>query len=292
MAEERVSEEKKDRLIKPEKNDRPQSHGDGSGSEGRISKLQKTVGNRAVQRLLVQLKGEGSYELDEETTARINSERDSGQPLDGAVSEKMGTALGADFSDVRVHTSPEAGDLSSQLSARAFTTGKDIFFGKGEYTPGSSSGQELLAHELTHVVQQGSGAVGGANRMTVNPPGDRFEQEANAVEKSALTPTAIEGGSLQRLGDSQEEEPEAMQKKEGEDYLKPETAGIQRAAPEEEEKLQTKDESIQRIEQEREEEKVILKPDLERIQRQEEEEVQEKAQRQELPEEKKEEEEV
>ena len=181
MADERVSEEKKDRPIKLAKKDRAQSHADGSGSEGRLSRLQKTVGNRAVQRLLVQLKCEGSYELDEETTERINRERDGGQSLDEGVSEKMGTALDADFSDVRVHTSPEAADLSSQLSAKAFTTGKDIFFGEKAYAPGSSSGQELLAHELTHVVQQSNGAVGGGNHMTVNAPGDAFEQQADAV---------------------------------------------------------------------------------------------------------------
>lgn len=273
MAEERVSEEKKDRPIKPEKKDRAQSHADGSGAEGRLSRLQKTVGNRAVQRLLVQLKGEGSYEIDEETTERINRERDGGQSLEEGVSEKMGTALGHDFSDVRVHTSPEAADLSSQLSAKAFTTGKDIFFGEGAYAPGSSSGQELLAHELTHVVQQGSGAVGGANRMTVNAPGDAFEQQANGVEKSALTPSVTAGGSLQRLGDSQEEEPEAMQKKEGEDHL-------QRIEDEEHLLKKVNEAGIQRIEQEREEEKVILKPDEEK-----------EVQRQELPyEEKKEEE--
>lgn len=75
MADERVSEEKKERPIKPVKKDRAQSHADGSGEEGRLSRLQKTVGNRAVQRLLVQLKGEGSYEVDDETTERINRER-------------------------------------------------------------------------------------------------------------------------------------------------------------------------------------------------------------------------
>jgi hypothetical protein len=92
---------------------------------------------------------------------------------------------------VRVHASPEDADLSQQLNARAFTTGQDIFFGEGAYQPGSSGGQELLAHELTHVVQQASGAVdSGGDRMTVNAPGDRFEQEADAVAKEVFQPGA------------------------------------------------------------------------------------------------------
>lgn len=136
----------------------------------------------------------------------------------------MGTALGADFSDVRVHTSPEAADLNSQLSAKAFTTGKDIFFQEGAYAPGSSSGQELLAHELTHVVQQGSGAVGGANRMTVNAPGDAFEQQADAVAHSALNSQPASGAGVQRLANPEEEEKiqpqvndEGIQRVEGEE---------------------------------------------------------------------------
>jgi hypothetical protein len=65
--------------------------------------------------------------------------------------------FGQDFSDVRVHTGAESNDLNNELQARAFTTGSDIFFRDGEYNPNSDSGKELLAHELTHVVQQGGG---------------------------------------------------------------------------------------------------------------------------------------
>jgi hypothetical protein len=66
----------------------------------------------------------------------------------------MEPRFGADFSGVRVHTDGEADQISQDLSARAFTTGSDIYFGQGEYRPSSTGGQELLAHELTHVVQQ------------------------------------------------------------------------------------------------------------------------------------------
>lgn len=85
----------------------------------------------------------------------------SGRPLDGGTLSRMEGAFGADLSSVRVHTGPEAATLSESLQATAFTTGNDVFFGKGTYDPGSSGGQELLAHELTHVVQQ----TGTANRQ-------------------------------------------------------------------------------------------------------------------------------
>jgi len=66
----------------------------------------------------------------------------------------MERAFGADFSGVRVHTDPEADALNQQISAKAFIAGPDMFFREGEYSPGSDTGRELIAHELTHVVQQ------------------------------------------------------------------------------------------------------------------------------------------
>jgi len=93
---------------------------------------------------------------------RINNARGSGQPLSDEVQKPMEQAFGADFSGVRVHNDPESDVLNHQLSAKAFTTGPDIFFRDGEYSPGSSNGQNLIAHELTHVMQQG--AVGDQGR--------------------------------------------------------------------------------------------------------------------------------
>jgi hypothetical protein len=71
----------------------------------------------------------------------------------------MEGAFGADFSGVKVHTDSKSHELNQSIQARAFTTGQDIFFRQGEYNPGSRPGQELLAHELTHVVQQNGSAV-------------------------------------------------------------------------------------------------------------------------------------
>jgi hypothetical protein len=149
----------------------------------------RVLGNGAVQRLVAQ-RSTGPAELDDALAARITSARASGSALDAHVQKKMGEGLDADFSGVRVHTGPESHALNEQLSARAFTTGPDIFFRDGEYNPHTSGGQELLAHELTHVVQQGSGEVPHGSRMAVNAPGDRFEQEADSVARTlGSTPT-------------------------------------------------------------------------------------------------------
>lgn len=94
--------------------------------------------------------GEASAELEQS----INRARGVGQSLSPTLQTQMGQAMGADFSNVRVHTDGQADRLSRSVSARAFTTGQDVFFKQGEYAPGSRSGQELIAHELTHVVQQ------------------------------------------------------------------------------------------------------------------------------------------
>ena len=71
----------------------------------------------------------------------------------------MEQAFGADFGGVKVHTDSRSDQLNQSIQARAFTTGQDVFFRQGEYNPGSRGGQELLAHELTHVVQQNGGTV-------------------------------------------------------------------------------------------------------------------------------------
>ncbi|MEP7229797.1 MAG: DUF4157 domain-containing protein [Ginsengibacter sp.] len=87
---------------------------------------------------------------------KINRSKGSGQPLPEATRNSMESSFGADFSGVRIHTGKEAEGMSSSLGAQAFTTGNNIYFGEGKYDPGSASGKGLLAHELTHTVQQGA----------------------------------------------------------------------------------------------------------------------------------------
>jgi hypothetical protein len=90
----------------------------------------------------------------EDMEAQIDAARGSGQPLPDSVRGSLEPHFGHDFSQVRVHTDAEADKLSRQLDAEAFTTGRDVFFREGAYQPDSANGKGLIAHELTHVVQQ------------------------------------------------------------------------------------------------------------------------------------------
>ncbi|HEY9076522.1 MAG TPA: DUF4157 domain-containing protein [Anaerolineaceae bacterium] len=275
MADRVAMDEQKGRVQKPEI--RQEHSADNPAAASPITNLQRKVGNRAVQRLLAQRSGgDGSFELDDQVASRINSERSSGQPLDAQVQESMGAQLGYDFSDVKVHTSPESHNLNRALDAEAFTTGHDVFFREGAYQPGSTSGQQLLAHELTHVVQQGTGEVPSTGNMTVNAPGDTFEQEADRTASNLSS--ANPGVQRQSVPDEEEEEtamPKRLQRQE---------------VPEEEEEVQTKRLQRQSVPDEEEEETAMPK----RLQRQEvpeeEEEVQTKRlQRQSVPDEEEEE---
>ncbi len=93
----------------------------------------------------------------------IQQSRSGGAPLDASTRSKFEGAMGADLSGVRIHKDANADQLNRQVSAKAFTTGQDVFFSAGTYQPDSSAGQHLLAHELAHTVQQG----GSVQRTTI-----------------------------------------------------------------------------------------------------------------------------
>lgn len=94
----------------------------------------------------------------------LNNSRGSGQPLSAETNSFMSNSMGADFSSVRVHTDEKAATMSRSLNAHAFTHGNDIYFNSGMYNPESTPGKRLIAHELSHVVQQG--AVNRIQRST------------------------------------------------------------------------------------------------------------------------------
>ncbi len=87
--------------------------------------------------------------------SRLDYSKGGGNSLPSNVQTSMGSAFGADFSNVKVHTGSEAVQMNKDLNAQAFTYGSDIYFNQGKYNPNTSSGQHLLAHELTHTIQQG-----------------------------------------------------------------------------------------------------------------------------------------
>ncbi|WP_244927483.1 DUF4157 domain-containing protein [Nocardioides sp. W7] len=96
--------------------------------------------------------------LDSGTSSAIESRRGAGKPLDAEVRRRMEGAFGSSFSGVRIHNDDASAKLNTAVSARAFTTGKDVFFGKGQYAPGTPSGDKVLAHELAHTLQPSGGA--------------------------------------------------------------------------------------------------------------------------------------
>jgi hypothetical protein len=85
---------------------------------------------------------------------RVDRARSGGEPLPDSARSFFEPRFGRDFSQVRIHTDGAAGESAQELNARAYTVGRDIVFGTGEYAPETDSGKALLAHELVHVVQQ------------------------------------------------------------------------------------------------------------------------------------------
>ncbi|MGB7442562.1 MAG: DUF4157 domain-containing protein [Coleofasciculaceae cyanobacterium] len=134
----------------------PVSNAQGEVVQGKESKEEE---GELQLKPMVQRRADAGGEASPDLTSAINSARGGGQPLDEGLQQSMGQAMGADFSGVRVHTNTQSDRLNQSIQAKAFTTGQDVFFQQGEYQPGSRGGQELIAHELTHVVQQNGEAV-------------------------------------------------------------------------------------------------------------------------------------
>jgi hypothetical protein len=102
----------------------------------------------------------------------------------------MEQRFGHDFSDVRVHADSRAGESARAVNALAFTVGSSLVFAPGQYQPTSAEGQRLLAHELTHVVQQ-RGASGSLSSLSIADSGPHAEREADSVAARVSTPTPV-----------------------------------------------------------------------------------------------------
>jgi len=157
----------------------------GASVQQSLLRLQMRYGNQYVGRVLSRTSsgGEPSHEM-ADIERSIDTARGGGHGMDHRTRTQMENAFGANFSGVRIHTDSRADGLSKSLSARAFTTGQDVFFRQGEYHPGSSSGRELLAHELTHVVQQTGDGI--HRKMSVSQPGDPHEVEADRMAQAVI----------------------------------------------------------------------------------------------------------
>lgn len=146
--------------------------------------VQRQQEEQALQRHALQRQ---LAELDEQATMpvmeRIQARRGSGNPLPAAVLHHLEQGLNHDLSRVRIHDDAEADKLAKSVNAVAFTAGSDIYFQSGKFNPNTQTGLELLAHEVTHTVQQAQGRVG-----TGIDPDAGLEAEARATGKRLAGP--------------------------------------------------------------------------------------------------------
>lgn len=165
--------------------------------------IQRHVGHHDDEQQTLQAKASTSsrFEVTGALEQRIQASRGHGQPLDLAVRGFMEPRFGASFAHVTVHTDSDAIQMNRDLQAQAFTQGSDIYFNQGKYNPHSTSGKQLLAHELTHTIQQ----TGGTALQT--PPTDlkatlQPKTEPGAHDQSCGC-TVCAGKTIQRQIDSQ-----------------------------------------------------------------------------------------
>lgn len=130
--------------------------------------------------------GVESFEVD---PAKVGLGRGGGQPLPQAVLAKMETAFGADFSGVRIHVGPQA----TRIGAVAFTMGEDVYFAPGKYQPDSAQGQQLIGHELAHVIQQRQGRVRapGSGVAVVQDRALEIEADRLGAQAAAYRPSGV-----------------------------------------------------------------------------------------------------
>jgi hypothetical protein len=185
---------------------------DAAGPAGVLG-LQRAVGNAGT-----------SAVMDEERSPVHGVIASGGSPLPADLRTDMEGRFGQDFGDVRIHSDGAAHDSAKSVNAQAYTVGPNIVFQRDKYDPSSDSGKHMIAHELTHVVQQRNGPVDGTDAgggVKVSDPSDRFEREAVANADrvmSAPAPAPAHAHDVQRCSDEsasvQREEAPAEQEEE------------------------------------------------------------------------------
>ncbi len=131
----------------------------------------------------IQTKGEAGTTVSDSLSNKISSSQGMGSNMDSNTQSFMSSRFGNDFNSVKIHTDGNAIQMNRELNAKAFTTGNDIYFNEGQYQPGSDSGKYLLAHELTHTIQQNK------NINTIQracSAADQVEYDGIATEIKAL----------------------------------------------------------------------------------------------------------
>ncbi|KYC36087.1 hypothetical protein WA1_40830 [Scytonema hofmannii PCC 7110] len=186
---------------------------------------QKTKGDR--QKTRVQMKSANQHQSAEANMAgtqdlegSIQQAQGSGQPIPEKTRQPLEQQFGSDFSGVKIHTNTQSDQLNKSIQARAFTTGQNVFFRQGAYDPSSQSGQKLLAHELTHVVQQNGSAVQAKSVSTKS-----ISKKENKVQtKPLVTPSSSQPEPIiqcKELNSPETTEPDNKQSPKEQEQTKP-----------------------------------------------------------------------
>ena len=140
----------------------------------------------------LQKKASGAETDSQAIESRLNASKGAGSALLESTRQQMESSFGTDFSNVRIHTDSDAVQMSNDLQAHAFAHGNDLYFNQGKYQPGTSDGKRLLAHELTHTIQQEAGIAPQVQR-------DFWDDAAGAVN-SAIDTVAEAGHEAYEAG--------------------------------------------------------------------------------------------
>ncbi len=169
-----------------------------AGPDGLLA-LQRLAGNAAVARAVEEQRHEHGAGCGHEPAVQRSAVHEvlgsAGRPIDTPLRTEMEARLGADFSDVRLHTDEAARSSAAEIGARAYTSGHHVVVGR------EGMDKHTLAHELTHVVQQRRGPVAGTDNgagVLVSDPSDRFEREAEANATRVMSRPYAGEGAVQR----------------------------------------------------------------------------------------------
>ena len=152
-----------------------------------LERLASGIGNRNMGHLVARMQEGGGILtgglVHPDVQAAIAASRGGGRALDRSVAATLAPTMGG-LDDVRIHTGEGAAAMARAVSARAFTVGSDIYFGRGEYNPGTADGNALIAHEVAHTIQQRGAPADGP--LMVSQPGDALERDAEAAARHAI----------------------------------------------------------------------------------------------------------
>lgn len=150
---EKEDDKKVQKKEKKEEDKAVQAKCDNCENEDKVQKKEKEEDTKVQNKV-----EKSSNEIqDNKLEEKLNNSKGSGASLDKKTKNEMESGFGTDFSNVKIHTDSNATQMSQEIGAQAFTSGNDVYFNKGKYNPDSKDGKHLLAHELTHTVQQGNG---------------------------------------------------------------------------------------------------------------------------------------